>query len=166
MEIITNSELDILCQDVVTNAVAYDIPLHPILQLLYNTGLRIEEAIQAERWSAIDADGYNVVLAKSSGVRYIHRYLVPEKCQDIYDDPLVNFFQFRIRQVRYYIKYYTPATNISKGMKDSVCHLFRYNYCRKLYDEGYTIEEISEIIKHSTPALTSHYVFDPIINNN
>lgn len=166
MEVITNAELDILCQDVVTNAVTYDIPLHPILQLLYNTGLRIEEAIQAERWSPVDADGYDVVLAKSSGVRYIHRYLVPVKCQEIYDNQPDNFYQFRIRQVRYYMKYYTPATNISKGEKETVCHLFRYNYCRKLYDEGYSVADISAIIKHSSPALTSHYIFDPIINNN
>lgn len=129
-----------------------------LYQLLYNTGLRAQEAIQLNRWSIYDLSTYLVTTSKSSHNRLISRALVPEILQNqiiiqtlkykvITYDTLLNHFEKMSRGIVF-----------SVGGKKTALHLFRYNFARKLLDQGKTSEEIRVNLGHVSIENTNIYL--------
>lgn len=162
MQLINNDDLKVICDNLNTVSLSYSVPLAPIVQCLHTTGLRVNEVYELERWTKLDDFVYSVALEKGSGSRIIDNFDdMPLMLAILKDYPSAGFF-FRVRQLNYFIEKYLPYSKIFKGGKEIKSHLFRYNKCRTMHDEGYTDSEIKAIICHSSAAVTAQYIYSNI----
>lgn len=162
MQLINNDELKVICDTLLNNSLTYSVPLAPIVQCLNTTGLRVNEVYELERWTKIEDFVYSVELEKGSGFRIIDDFSSMPLMLPLLKGYPASGFYFRVRQLNYFIEKYTPYAKIFKGSKEIKSHLFRYNKCRTMHDEGYTDSEIKAIICHSSTAVTAQYIYSNI----
>lgn len=133
--------------------------------VLYKTGLRVNEAIEAAdrwQWFSIGQDiGIQVDLSKFEAVR---SYIIEPEVIPYFE----RFFFLRdyifgtYASYNHWLKKRMPKITINSDVRRSTSHLFRYNYIKHLHVSGYTDSEIREEIKHASQSSTDRYIYDKI----
>lgn len=156
---INNTQLDLYCQACWQTYITGQPILAGLMECMYNLGLRSIEVLEPGRWILINSDQFQVTVAKNNALRVVQRSDVPIILQPYYinqaplDYVTYSMLEFHVQKALPYIR---PITNT----KRTTSHIFRYNFCRRLYDEGYTPAQIKEIIKHYSQEVTDDYIFD------
>ena len=130
-----------------------------LLRLLYNTGLRIEEAIQLKRFT-IDDTTFTIDTEKNSLNRTFSLDLLPlPYLQYLPYNPaptfLHNFSSYT--NICGYIKRFADK-RYYKGDKDILTNIYRYRYAYYLREEGYTVAQIQEAFGHLSVSSTLSYL--------
>lgn len=132
-----------------------------LFELMYNTGLRIREVIEVERWQPEDNDTYTVQLEKGEGTRIIQVAEVPALIEQQYASGL-PFTMETYSAVNNTFKYYAPGILFGSDTRRTTLHAFRYRFMKRLEKNGATIPEIAAIMGHINQANTARYVTDII----
>ena len=128
-----------------------------LFQLMYNTGLRIREVLEVDRWQFTDEDDFIVHLEKREGTRRIPISKIPDALADryIYQQPFVMETYSAVNNT---FKYYGPGVLFGADGRPTTCHAFRYQYMKQLSEDGLTVTEIGAIMGHVNQANTANYI--------
>lgn len=128
-----------------------------IFQLLFNTGLRVNEVLEVERWQPVGQASFTVQLSKREETRQIHGSNIP-----------AGILHHYVQQQPYYLetysavnntfKHHTPGIVIRSKKKSTLLHAFRYYYIKQLYASGMTLAEVAEHMGHKVQASTAGYI--------
>lgn len=162
---LTNIQIDEACKDVLARSAHYQYTQYIAFQAQYQTGCREGEVIELWRWSVNGLGRFELITEKGNG----HREFIAE------DLPL-EFRQWiahssvaraptstqRMRSAFNQMSAYRP---ISVGDKGISTHLFRYNYIRRLHDNGATIPEIKVIMGLVNTKVVNGYINNIVIGD-
>ena len=132
-----------------------------IFQLLYDTGLRVREVLEVERWNANDDDTYTVQLEKQEGTRIIQVNDVPGLIEQRYADN-TPFTMETYSAVNNMFKRYAPGLLFGNDVRRTTCHAFRYQFMKQLSENGMSTAQIAETMGHVNLANTARYITDEI----
>lgn len=159
---ITNSQLNTMCLEAITKSMHRDNYLSAVFLSLYNTGLRCNELLNFSSWHIVNPELYTVQLSKRGVPRTIERTalhpIIQENIATQSDNKLYNY-----RAIEYSCHQYFPDIITVSNENCRSTHLFRYNFMRKLYSQGLTVEEIQAIICHQSRPVTYEYLFKPLV---
>jgi site-specific recombinase XerD len=161
--LLTSYDIDSILLQILEDTEKHDIYSFMLFQSLYNTGLRINELIEYSRLTQIDDNTILVSTEKFSNPRTINISLL----NNIYSQAFTtNSLHKFIRSYSYYNSAFTNRLlyfkNIKIGEKQATTHLFRHNYIKKLYLNGFNCNQISAIIGERVVKNTQGYI-DSII---
>lgn len=157
MFVLTDSQIDNLCLKVIN-----EMPFHlqeykKICEVLYATGCRASEAYELNLWEIVTPEVLILRPKKFNDRRIILTGTTPP----FFYDMLLNNISFgtyiTYRKLQYNINQIASQYGIEVLDKDSVAHVFRHNYVRKLLNEGKTEVEIKEILGERTLQATRNY---------
>jgi len=132
-----------------------------VFRLLYNTGVRIQEAVQLPRFSLGVAD-FTIDTEKNSLNRtFPIGYLPPIYYNYLPYNPgfggfqTISSYSTVVRQIKSFTDqiYY-------KGENNILTNIFRYRYARYLQHEGFTLLQIKEAFGHLSTQSTLSYLAD------
>lgn len=132
-----------------------------VLSLLYNTGLRIQEAVELKRFSLGNLT-FIVDTQKNSLDRTFPSYYLPSNYRNFlpYVSGLLGWqtissYTNVVRAIHNYSDkiYYKNENNI-------LTNIYRYRYARMLQNYGYTLEQIKNEFGHLSTASTLSYLAD------
>lgn len=130
-----------------------------ILHFLYNTGCRIEEAIQLER---ITVDGANFIVdtEKNSENRTFPIDLLPKYYFGLVPVALGDFARKTLGSYTNIVRAIYKHTDkiYYKGRKDILTNIYRYRYAYWLREQGYTNEQIQVAFGHLSLNSTLSYL--------
>lgn len=129
-----------------------------LFNLLYNTGLRFNEAKHTNRWIFDGLNGFYVPTLKGGNNRFIKISVIPPS---LLDSLIYRTDPFKIvtnATASNYFFYYSRIPNIFCESKLVKTHLFRHNLIKKLYKEGQTVQEISDFIGEVDLKNTQGYI--------
>lgn len=166
--VINQSELN----DYLNASFNKDSLVHPWENLLsfclYKTGLRVEECIQcADRWVfAATAPLFTLQVALSKGEAF--------RNIEIQNDDLPYFNQFYLirnymfgtySSYNHWLRKRIPIITVNSDVRRTTSHLFRYNFIKKLHEDGYTDVQIKNEIVHASQGSTDRYIYDLLYLN-
>jgi len=161
--ILNQFDIDSILLQILDDVKKYDIYSFILFDSLYKTGLRINELIEYSRITQIDTNTVLVNTQKFSNPRAINSSLLNETYFEAFKSNTLKLF---IRSYSYYnssfitrCRYYK---DIKIGGKPVTTHLFRHNYIKKLWINGFDCNQISGIIGERVNKNTQGYI-DSII---
>lgn len=134
-----------------------------LFQLMYNTGLRIREVLQVDRWTDTGTGFFAVHLEKGEGTREIAQAQVPASLLASYIGHL-PFTLETYSAVNNTFKYYGPGLIFGDDTRPTTCHAFRYQYMKQLSADGLTVAQVAAIMGHMNQANTAKYIQDSIFS--
>lgn len=157
----TLQELQAALQQVIARASHERPTTAALFQLMYNTGLRVREVLEVERWQPNDDDTYTVQLEKREGTRIIQVAQVPELIEQQYASS-IPFTMETYSAVNNTFKYHAPGLLFGSDTRRTTCHAFRYQFMKQLSEDGQTTAQIAATMGHLNLANTSRYIQDEI----
>lgn len=157
----TLAQLQSALQTVIAQAQSDRPTTAAIFQLMYNTGLRVREVLEVERWQSTDYDTFIVQLEKREGTREIAISQVPDAISDRY----VYSQQYEYETysaVNNTFKYYAPGLIFGNDTRRTTCHAFRYQFMKQLAADGQTTAQVAATMGHVNLANTARYIQDEI----
>lgn len=127
-----------------------------IFQTLYNTGLRVREVLEVERWRYDGSTGFMVQLEKGEAARFINQAALPTNLLPRY----INQVPYKMETysaVNNTFKYYGPVLFFGTDKRRTTSHAFRYAFIQAMYKAGKTIQEIAAEMGHMNEANTAAY---------
>lgn len=152
----------------ITTARYHNFRAAVFLDVLHKTGLRASE-LDYSRWALLSSGFYSVQLAKSVSYRFIHADSLPLEFQEYLNRTGAFNWTFNYHTLRTaFLNSIDNRLLCEIGMHNAL-HLFRYNYVLKHYNEGFSIEQIKQLICHNSVNVTNLYLnngrhFDNLIS--
>lgn len=132
-----------------------------LLQLLYNTGLRINEVLEVERWQANGPDSFSVQLSKREETREIAASSVPDSILDHYTQQQPYILE-TYSAVNNAFRRHTPGLVIEKKKKTTLLHAFRYFYIKSIHASGLSLADVAAHMGHKVQASTAGYILGQV----
>lgn len=152
-------DVDSLLLQILEDSEKHDIYSFMLFESLYNTGLRINELIEYSRLNRIDSNTILVTTEKFSNPRPINDNLLNPIYLNAFNTNTLNKF---IRSYSFYNSAFTNRLlyykNIKIGGKQATTHLFRHNFIKKMYLNGFSCTQISAIIGERVEKNTQGYI--------
>jgi len=161
--ILSNNDIDNCCKSIIAHSKSYDMYSYIIFDTLYKTGLRINELLDYSRVSIIDINSVLVQTQKFSNPR-----IIPiSDFNSVYIAHLASGSLFNlIRSYSYYsekmLLYNSQFHKLFINKKRISTHLYRHNFVKRLFDNDYTIPQISTTIGERDDKNTLGYVYSQI----
>lgn len=133
--------------------------LGAVVNLLYNCGLRIDEACQLRRFTLFPSL-FIVDTEKKSLDRTFLLPLLPSAYLPLLSNPVTPLSLWVISSptsVSRFILKNSPKV-FFKGENKITTNIFRYYYARNLQNQGYTLAQIQAAMGHSSPLSTMSYL--------
>lgn len=111
-------------------------------QLLFETGVRVNEARELERWAKIDNNTYRLLPQKENTFRYFTADQIPKSLQSSIEDQVNYFAKMSIDHYRYVVNIYLKGWNWRIGKKGVSTHLFRHNYVKQNIESGVSVIDL------------------------
>lgn len=166
MHLLSTEEISTLCENIVSVAEKHDLFLHAVFDTLNLTGLRCNEALEFERWTILTDNLFQVTTEKKSSPRLFNA----EELNPLYSDLLKNDATYLLthnyKSVARKFKLFCPYSNLVVGNKQISTHLFRHNYVKKLFNQGQSIQQISDKIGEKEPKNILGYVNSQIMGSS
>lgn len=132
-----------------------------LFQFMYNTGLRVREVLEVDRWHESTPGQLTVQLEKREGTRSIDLEQIPEELRTRY----IQHLPFELETysaVNNTFKYHGPGILFGTDTRRTTCHSFRYQFMKQLSEDGLTVAQVGEVMGHVNPANTARYIMDEI----
>lgn len=156
--IATYNDLETTCNVILRQ---YDIYTNvgATLQLLYDTGLRAEEAVQLERFT-LTSSTFIVNTEKNSSNREFPLSILPAAYIQALSAPPISGYPYTIGSYTSLVRAVKMHSDKQyyKDKKFLVANVFRYRYVRYLQSIGYTIEQIANDLGHLSLTSTASYL--------
>lgn len=162
--ILSNEEINDACRAIVRGtADGYRYHFNPVFSVLIATGLRIEEAIQRDRWTWYGGETYRIDTEKDSNDRLINfqDYGITMYQYWLYDWKV--YAPFSARSYQKVCEQYNGWERITVGEKNVQTHLFRHNIARQLYEGGATIQDVADFLGLISVANAEGYIFSEVV---
>jgi integrase len=135
---------------------------YEFLYTLYYTGCRPIEVLEINRWSVLDATHFQLATAKGNYPRTIEKSAVYSTFAAAIEDGYVTYWLASIRQFRYAFNSIYEYAGATIGDKEVELYLYRHRMFKLLYEESYTIPQITDIMGEHSDTITEGYVFSNI----
>jgi len=144
MQIITNQELNSSLLKFLEGLDYYYPVTKPLFQLLYNKGFRSIEVNDLQRFTIVNENQIRFKPAKNNNYRTFLISDFPSDFIAAIRNHSPKYISISCNTMRYTFNNLYKYRKVFSGDKEISLHLFRYNFCRKLFDSGETNEQIAE----------------------
>lgn len=111
-------------------------------ELLFETGIRVNEAKELNRWSKINNNKYRLQPQKENTYRYFTANQIPKILQSSIEDQTNYFAKMSLDHYRYVMLNYLKGWNWRIGKKGVSTHLFRHNYVKQKIRNGVSVIDL------------------------
>jgi hypothetical protein len=129
----------------------------PLFELLYNTGVRVNEAFNILLWYEFDKNNYRLLASKGSAERIISKSLVPPTLRQFYASK-TEIRESSISMLNYDFKRYLPVFHFGTAKTAHWQHSFRYNYIKRMSEIYRDVKLLKTHIGHIKVESTLHYL--------
>jgi hypothetical protein len=142
MATLTIENIDNNLRNIVTRCKQYEPATAPLFEVMYNNGVRVQEATNPNLWE-VSESGYIVLIPqKYNDKRIFTLEEIPESYRDFLKHSRTWLIKPNYDRLNYLFKIFTLYPRIYVGGKKCTNHLFRHNYVKKLIAKGMTNEQI------------------------
>jgi site-specific recombinase XerD len=162
MQIITNKELNSTLLKFLEGLDYYYPATKPLFQLLYNKGFRSIEVNDLQRFTIVSETELRFKPAKNNNYR---TFLISDFPSDFIvaiRNKSPKYISISCNTMRYTFNNLYKYRKVFSGKKEISLHLFRYNFCRKLYDSGESCEQIGARLGEIDLSNLDSYLFADI----
>jgi len=162
VQVITNQELNSSLLEFLEGLNRYYPVTKPLYQLLYNKGFRCIEVNDLQRFTIVNETQIRFKPAKNNHYR---TFLIEEFPADFIEAIRKNspkYLSISCNTMRYTFNNLYKYRKVFSGNKEISLHLFRYNFCRKLYDSGESCEQIGARLGEIDLSNLDSYLFADI----
>ena len=155
---LSDSELDSICLSLVNQDLPYFSAFHEAFVLLYLTGCRVEEIFAVHRWKRVS--GYEMMFLPQKDNYW--RYVTLDSRCDSFIDAVVGkhkpFGGLSSGQLNSLFYNFSEYSNFRVGSKPVSLYLFRYNFIRRLFNDGLNINQIADKMGYTSTAVVGGYL--------
>ena len=162
MQIITNQELNSSLLKFLEGLSYYYPATKTIFQLLYDKGFRSIEVNDLQRFTIVNENQIRFKPAKNNNYRTFLISDFPSDFIAAIRNHSPKYISISCNTMRYTFNNLYKYRKVFSGNKEISLHLFRYNFCRKLYDSGETNEQIAEKLGEIDLSNLDSYLFADI----
>ena len=162
MQGVTNRELNSTLLEFLEGLDYFYPETKPLFQLLYNKGFRSIEVNDLQRFTIVSETELRFKPAKNNNYR---SFLISDFPSDFIAAIRNNspkFISISCNTMRYTFNNLYKYRKVFSGDKAISLHLFRYNFCRKLYDSGVSCEQIGARLGEIDLSNLDSYLFADI----
>lgn len=156
--VISNSQLDNILLEVISNNVVIDEQYRLLYEVLYCTGCRVNDLLEYNRWNVLMNGKVQLQPQKGNNLRIFDSSTLPA----IFYDSLINnynlFDNILYGKVEYNLLRLINKYDIRRNKKKITTHLFRHNYAKKLKEVGKTDVEIQSILGEKHLISAQNYI--------
>lgn len=155
---LSDSELDSICLSLVNQDLPYFSAFHEAFVLLYLTGCRVEEIFAVHRWERLQ--GYEMMFLpqKDNYWRYV---TLDSRCDSFIDAVVGRYKPFgglSSGQLNSLFYNFSQYSNYRVGAKPVSLYLFRYNFIRRLFNDGLNINQIADRMGYTSTSVVGGYL--------
>ena len=162
MQIITNQELNSTLLEFLEGLDYYYPATKPLFQLLYNKGFRSIEVNDLQRFTIVNENQIRFKPAKNNNYRSFLISDFPSDFIAAIRNHSPKYISISCNTMRYTFNNLYKYRKVFSGNKEISLHLFRYNFCRKLYDSGVSCEQIGARLGEIDLSNLDSYLFTDI----
>lgn len=155
---LNDSELDSICLSLVNQELPYFSAFHEAFVLLYLTGCRVEEIFAVHRWERLQ--GYEMMFLPQKDNYW--RYVTLDSRCDSFIDAVVNRYKpfggLSSGQLNSVFYNFSEYSNFRVGSKPVSLYLFRYNFIRRLFNDGLNINQIADKMGYTSTTVVGGYL--------
>jgi site-specific recombinase XerD len=162
VQVITNQELNSSLLKFLEGLDYYYPVTKPLFQLLYNKGFRSIEVNDLQRFTIVSETELRFKPAKNNNYR---TFLISDFPSDFIvaiRNKSPKYISISCNTMRYTFNNLYKYRKVFSGNKEISLHLFRYNFCRKLYDSGESCEQIGARLGEIDLSNLDSYLFADI----
>ena len=162
MQVITNKELNSTLLEFLEGLDYFYPATKPLYQLLYNKGFRSIEVNDLQRFTIVNENQIRFKPAKNNNYR---TFLISDFPSDFIvaiRNKSPKYISISCNTMRYTFNNLYKYRKVFSGNKEISLHLFRYNFCRKLYDSGESCEQIGARLGEIDLSNLDSYLFADI----
>lgn len=155
---LSDAELDSVCLSLVNQDLPYFSAFHEAFVLLYLTGCRVNELFQISSWERVS--GYEMRFLPHKG-NYHRTVTLDSRCDSFIDAVVGQYKPFgglssgQLNSVFYNFSEYS---NFRVGTKPVSLYLFRYNFIRRLFNDGLNINQIADKMGYTSTTVVGGYL--------
>jgi len=162
MQVITNQELNSTLLEFLEGLDYYYPATKPLYQLLYNKGFRSIEVNDLQRFTIVNENQIRFKPAKNNNYRTFLISDFPSDFIAAIRNKSLKYISISCNTMRYTFNNLYKYRKVFSGDKEISLHLFRYNFCRKLYDSGESSEQIGARLGEIDLSNLDSYLFADI----
>ena len=162
MQVITNRELNSTLLEFLEGLDYFYPATKPLFQLLYNKGFRSIEVNDLQRFTIVSETELRYKPAKNNRYRTFLISDFPSDFIAAIRNHSPKYISISCNTMRYTFNNLYKYRKVFSGDKAISLHLFRYNFCRKLFDSGETNEQIAEKLGEIDLSNLDSYLFADI----
>jgi len=160
--LITNEQLNNYLLDTLNIVQNYDTILHDVFLNLYKTGLRANELLENNRWTALLSGNVTCTTEKGSNIReFTETELTFLFYTSIINSNDIYYGNSYSTCLRYFLRYRTFA-DIFHNNKSLNLSLFRHNKCKLLHDSGQSDTEIQTYLCEKDIRNSNNYIYSQL----
>ena len=155
---LSDSELDSVCLSLVNQNLPYFSAFHEAFVLLYLTGCRVEEIFDIKRWERLS--GYEMRFLPQKD-NYHRTVTLDSRCDSFIDAVIGQYKPFgglSSGQLNSLFYNFSEYSNYRVGSKPVSLYLFRYNFIRRLFNDGLNINQIADKMGYTSTTVVGGYL--------
>jgi len=162
VQVITNQELNSSLLEFLEGLNRYYPATKPLFQLLYDKGFRSIEVNDLQRFTIGNETELRFKPAKNNNYRTFLISDFPSDFIAAIRNHSPKYISISCNTMRYTFNNLYKYRKVFSGNKEISLHLFRYNFCRKLYDSGESCEQIGARLGEIDLSNLDSYLFADI----
>jgi hypothetical protein len=142
MPTITSTGLDILCSFLKDATYPYYPVTNSFATDLYVTGSRPSELLDSSKWVYVNDNEITLTPLKNNLPRYFKKTDLSNNLFNAIIDQVKPYNNLSLRQLEYNLYNVLPVAFVGTVAKSAIAYIFRYNYIRKLNEQGVSDADI------------------------
>lgn len=131
-------------------------------QLMFDTGCRVNETIEINRWNIINSTQITLKPQKGNLIRTFNQAdLDPEFINSIQNNLPISY-NLTTDKLRYSLKTHFVNYGFYIGNKKSVSHIFRHNFAKQLKLRGFTDNQIKLSLGEKNLSSAVGYIYSDV----
>jgi site-specific recombinase XerD len=165
MTILTNSQINQYCLDLLNVSQGFDFFIHDLFLNLYYTGCRYQELYQINRWSTDLAGNYTLQPLKGNNLRtFINTPLTPLFTNCI-DNQVLPYQTARYTTARRYLSRLSTIPFLMIKNKEVSTHIFRHNRAKQMHEDEISDADIQLWFGENTLSAMQNYIYSEVYYN-
>jgi site-specific recombinase XerD len=166
MYLVSPDVLDNLLLDCIDKIPFHNYDYKVLAKVMYNIGCRACETYSMSRWVMVTNDVFTLSPCKFSDTRVFSVSELPVEYVSYLLGLEANINNVTYRKLEYCLNSVIGHFGIYVKGKDSVCHLFRHNYVKKLIAQGLNEVQIKSKLGERTLRSTRQYMYSEIFSRH
>jgi site-specific recombinase XerD len=165
LTILTNSQINDYCLQLITLAEGFDFFIHDLFLNLYYTGCRYQELYQINRWSTDISGNYTLQPLKGNNVRTFENIPLSIYFTNCIDNQELPYRQARYTTARRYLSRLSTIPFLMIKNKEVSTHIFRHNRAKQMHEDEMSDTEIQNWFGENTLSAMQNYIYSEVYYN-